>query len=89
MPKKKKTSGCGACSYVKITPKAKTKVPRKLNLFVTFQEALKLKAAIDEVIHRLNLYNHATKEGKAACLKLTIDYVGMKHRIVIFEDNNL
>ncbi len=84
MPKKKKTSGCGACRFVKTSKKTETRALKKLNFYVSFQEAFKLKAAIDEVVRRLNLYNRATKAGKAACLKLTID-VGVKHRIVIYE----
>ena len=78
MPKEtstpKKTSTFGTCSFVKTSP-AVEKVGarnRALNVFLPFEEALKLNIAIDEAVRRLNSYNRSTRAGKNAALNITI-----------------
>ncbi len=56
---------------------------RALNLFLSFEEALKLNLAIDEAVRRLNSYNRATRAGKSAALNVTI-YLDKK-RITVNE----
>lgn len=71
---RQKTRSFGACSFGKTSPpignlKAGTKA---LNVHLSFENAMKLNLAIDEGVRQLNSYNRATKDGKAATVKLTI-----------------
>jgi hypothetical protein len=39
---------------------------------ITFEEALKLKVAIDTAIHQLNRYDRRTKPGREALMRLSV-----------------
>lgn len=80
---KTKGSSCGSCDYIRRSPLHLTTQSKALNIRVSFEEALKLKAAIDECIVRLNRKNRATKAGKAASLKLIV-YLE-KYRLQVIE----
>ena len=71
MPIAKKVSS-GTCSYAKTSPaqstlSAKTKI---LNVFISFEDALKLNIAIDECVRRLNSYKRSTKAGRRSGLNV-------------------
>lgn len=67
---KAKKSSCGSCDYISRSPTQLTSKSKALNIRVSFEEALKLKAAVDECVSRLNGKNRATKAGKTASLRL-------------------
>jgi len=69
-----KTFTFGTCSFAKSSPNVYNigESHRALNLFLSFEEALKLNLAVDEAVRRLNSYNRATRAGKNAALNVTI-----------------
>jgi hypothetical protein len=81
----KKTFTFGTCSFAKSSPNVETigAHHRALNVFLSFEEALKLNVAVDEAIRRLNSYNRSTRAGKSAALNITL-YLDKK-RITINE----
>lgn len=78
MPKKTKkttkTFTFGTCEYERTSPDRTTLSPRTkvVNIFVPFDEVLKLNLAIDESLRKLNKYKRSTTEGKRAALNLSI-----------------
>ena len=77
MPKqqiKNKTFTFGTCSYGKVYPHSTklTEDTKTLNIFLSFEDTLKLNLAVDEAARKLNSYNRATTGGKSAALQLTI-----------------
>jgi hypothetical protein len=72
----KKKSSFGACTYARTSPKQDTLSPstKVLNLFISFEEALKLSLALDECVRKLNSYNRSTTAGKRTALNLTIHF---------------
>ena len=81
----KKTFTFGTCSFAKSSPDVEKigASHKALNLFLSFEEALKLNLAIDEAVRRLNSYNRATRAGKNAALNITL-YLDKK-RITVNE----
>lgn len=73
----------GSCSFAKMSPLQSklTSATEGVNVFLKFDEALKLNLAIDECVRRLNSYNRATAGGKSAALVLTL-FLG-KNRITV------
>lgn len=69
-----KTSTFGTCSFGKISPSKEriTESTKTLNVFVSFEDALKLNLAISEALRKLNSYNRSTKAGKSAAMNLTV-----------------
>lgn len=79
-PKLKEVSfGSGEVS--KVSPPKE--YPSVLNIFLTFEEGLKLNLAIDECLRQLNSYNRATKAGKSKGINLAFK-AGLK-RIDVME----
>lgn len=64
----------GTCSFSKMSPPQSqlSSETKGVNVFLSFEEALKLNLAIDECIRRLNSYNRATTGGRGAALVLTM-----------------
>ena len=64
----------GTCAYDRTSPPRTTLSPetKVLNVFLSFEEALKLNLAIDECVRKLNAYKRSTSVGKAAAVNLTI-----------------
>ncbi|HXE54224.1 MAG TPA: hypothetical protein VN541_14470 [Tepidisphaeraceae bacterium] len=62
--------GCGGCNIEAVNPDHRKMSPTNpiLNVGLTFEEALKLRVAIDEALLRLNSYNRATKAGRERLL---------------------
>ncbi len=73
----------GTCAYAKTSPDPLKEGTPVINVFVPFDEALKLNLAIDEAVRKLNKYKMSTKAGKRASLNLSI-HVGSK-RITVSE----
>lgn len=71
----------GTCSFAKMSPSRLTSETKGVNVFLTFDEALKLNLAIDECVRRLNSYNRATTGSKSVALVLTM-FLG-KNRITV------
>lgn len=64
----------GTCAFVRTSPKREklsgsTKI---LNVFIPFEEALKLNLAVEEGVRKLNRYKRSTKAGKQMGLNLAI-----------------
>jgi len=74
---------CGSCDFRKPSPPVKK--PETINVHLNFEDALKLNAAIQEGVRRLNSYNRSTKKGKNAALCLAV-FLG-KNRITVTEVN--
>ena len=70
----KKTFSFGGCTFTRVGPPLETLSPAtpKLNVEVTFEEALKLHLAIGECISNLNQFNRSTTEGKRTALNLLL-----------------
>jgi hypothetical protein len=71
---KEKKFSFGTSRYVKTSPARSTLSSSTaiLNLYLSFEEALKLNLSIDECIRRLNKYNRSTKAGKSKGLNIAI-----------------
>lgn len=82
MPKKEaatKTFTFGACKIAKVSPQPAD--PATLNIYVSFDEALKLHVAMLEAVRTLNSYNRAKKEGKSSAVNVTVDFQKQRIRI--------
>jgi hypothetical protein len=77
----------GGCSYAYTAPKRSTLSPQKkfLNIYIPFEEALKLNIAIDECIRVLNKYKRNKPEGKRAAMNLALHLNDNDRRITIHE----
>lgn len=84
---KKKTFTFGTCNFGRVSPPAEklTGSTKALNVFVSFEDALKLHLAVSEALRELNSYNRATTAGKKAAMTLTL-YLD-KRRITVNQGN--
>lgn len=62
----------GACRYVRTSPDVAQRGIKSLNIEVPFEEALKLRLALDSALHALNRYNRSTSKGRAMGVVLSI-----------------
>jgi hypothetical protein len=71
---KVKTFSFGACNIASTSPELANlfAATKKLNVRLSFEDALKLHLAIGECARTLNGYNRSTKAGKKLALNLTI-----------------
>ena len=74
MGDKKKVYSFGACAFNGTSPQrdklcSTTKI---LNIFIPFEEALKLNLSIDECVRKLNRYDRRTARGKEATVRLMV-----------------
>jgi len=71
---KTKKFSFGTSRYAKTSPARSKLSPTTsiLNLYLTFEEALKLNLSIDECIRKLNTYNRGTSAGKSKGLNIAI-----------------
>lgn len=67
-----KEESYGGCQVSTIGPLKNTKLPKVLNVVLSFEEGLKFNLALDECLRQLNSYNRATKEGKRAAICLAV-----------------
>jgi hypothetical protein len=70
-----KTTSYGSCSFERVNPSREdlSSATPKLNLFVSFEEALKLNLAIQERLRAINKLKRNSKKGKRAALNLVVD----------------
>lgn len=79
--KKFKKSACGSCYFQSVNPK---NVPGKtgtVNVRLAFEDALKLKAGVDECVSRLNKLNRSSAHAKKSRLELIIHFKKKRVRI--------
>jgi len=64
----------GGCTFEGTSPKVADLSPKTpfLNVWMSFEEALKLSLAIQECVRKLNSYHRGTKAGKRTGLNITV-----------------
>lgn len=62
----------GACRYARLSPDVASKGVKSVNIDVTFEEALKLRLALDSCLLAVNRYNRNTTKGRAMGLTLSL-----------------
>lgn len=69
-----KTFSFGGCNFSGTSPKISALSPKTpmLNVYMSFEEALKLNLAIQECVRTLNTYNRSTTEGKRTGLNIAV-----------------
>ena len=53
----------GACRFARLSPDVASRGVKSINIEVPFEEALKLRLALDSGLHALNRYNRSTLKG--------------------------
>ncbi len=83
MPKLKQTFG--GCTFEGTSPKVAALSPETpmLNVWMSFEEALKFSLAIQECVRKLNSYHRGTKAGKQTGLNIAVRL--HKRRITVNE----
>lgn len=77
-----KTAQCGACDFETKNPEVISASTKAIKITVPFDDALKLKAAVDECVLRLNRYNRSTVEGRRARMGLVIHLDKKRFRVL-------
>lgn len=69
-----KTFSFGGCNIAGTSPELSGLSPqtKMLNVFMSFEDALKLNLAIDECVRRLNSYKRSTTAGKRTGLNIAV-----------------
>ncbi len=80
----KKTKGCGSCNFDSMSPRSLLSNTKVVKLKLGFEEALKLKVAMDECVMRLNQYNRASSAGRKAVMEMVVYFD--KKRIQVLGD---
>ena len=82
---KRSTHGFGSCRIDAITPARSrlSSLTAKVNVFVTFEEALKLNVSIDEAVRKLSSRDRRTKASGEWQLRLVVDL--KNNRLDVFE----
>ena len=62
----------GACRFGRVRPDVAGQGIKSLNIDVPFEEALKLRLALDSCLHAINRYNRATTKGRAMGVVLSV-----------------
>lgn len=62
----------GRAGFVRLSPDLAKQGIRSLNIEVPFEEALKLRLALDSCLHALNRYDRSTKKGGAIGILLSV-----------------
>ena len=71
----KKKSSYGSCSFQRHNPPRSKLQPstQKINIYISFEEALKLQFAINERLSAINQYKQSTIEGRRQAVNLVVD----------------
>lgn len=69
-PKKKQTFGTVCIDH--FSPALGSAVPKGINVYVSFEDALKLHLGLGQILGHLNTYNRNTKEGRESCVNLCV-----------------
>jgi len=77
----------GGCTFSGTSPELSGLSPKTpmLNVWVSFEEALKFSLAIQECVRKLNTYNRSTRAGKRTGLNIAVHL--QKRRITVNETN--
>jgi len=62
----------GSCRFGRVRPDVASKGIQSVNIDVPFEEALKLRLALDSCLHALNRYNRSTSKGRAMGIVLSV-----------------
>ena len=68
----KKKQSYGGCTVDHFSPAKKDGWPKAINVVLGFEEALKLKLALEARLLDINGLNRSTREGKAAAVNLCV-----------------
>ena len=73
-----KTFSFGGCNIAGTSPEVSKLSPqtKMLNVYMSFEDALKLNVAIDECVRRLNTYKRSTIEGRRTGLNIAVHLQG-------------
>jgi hypothetical protein len=69
---KQKQFSFGTCDIDRLSPPVISSTTRTVNVYLPFEEALKLHLAFSDGVLWINKHNRATREGKEAALNLTV-----------------
>ena len=83
MPATKQTFG--GCTFEGTSPKLANLSPQTpmLNVWMSFEEALKFSLAVQECVRKLNSYHRGTKAGRQTGLNMALHL--QRHRITVNE----
>lgn len=85
MPSEIKTKkSFGTLDVARLSPEPKPGSSRSMNIFLSFEEALKLHFGLGQALAKLNSYNRSTTAGKRAAVNLCV-FTDIK-RLTINED---
>lgn len=70
MPEIKKKETFGTVKVSRFSPKIAS--PKAINVYLSFEEALKLHLGLLQILGELNTYNRSTKAGKEAGVNLCV-----------------
>src|SRR5688572_25622007 len=62
----------GACRLTRLSPDVASKGVKSINIEIPFEEALKLRLALDSCLHAVNRYNRSTSKGRAMGVVLSV-----------------
>jgi len=84
---KEKKFSRGGCTVAKLSPAKEdiTIQTKSLNIYVSFEEALKLNLALQDRLLELNRYDRRTKENVRTCVDLTLHFGN--NRLVVNKGN--
>lgn len=68
--KQKKTFGAATVDH--FSPEFLEDAPTSINMYVSFEEALKLQLGLQQILLRLNSYKRSTKEGRVTAVNMCI-----------------
>ena len=68
----RKKQSYGGCTIDHFSPAKKDGWPKAINVVLGFEEALKLKLALEARLLDINRLNRSTREGKAAAVNLCV-----------------
>ena len=73
-----KTFSFGGCNFSGTSPKLSALSPetKMLNVFMSFEDALKLNLAIQECVRTLNTYKRSTTAGRRTGLNISVHLQG-------------
>lgn len=62
----------GACRFDQLSPDIAAKGVKSVNIVISFEEALKLRLALESCLLAVNRYKRSTTKGKAMCAVLSV-----------------
>ena len=62
----------GGCRFVRLSPDVASQGVKSLNIDVPFEEALKLRLALDSCLHAINRFHRGTSKGRSMGVLLSL-----------------